>query len=160
MSLYQLADNYATIQRMIEEGADPEALADTLESIDEALEDKVENIYYVLRNIEGDINAIKAEEHRLAEKRRAAEKNQQSLKDYLKQSMERTGKTKIKRPTFTVGIQKNPPSVDIENPELVPKHFFIAQDPKLDKKAIIAQIKAGEEVPGAVIKQTESIRIR
>jgi hypothetical protein len=160
MSLYQLADNYAAIQQMIEDGADPETLADTLESIDEAIEDKAENIYYVLRNIEGDINAIKAEEHRLAEKRRAAEKNQQSLKDYLQQCMEHTGKSKIKRPTFTMSIQKNPPSVDIQNPDLVPAHYFLAQEPKLDKKTLLAQIKAGNEVPGVTIKQTESIRIR
>ncbi|EAF1170001.1 TPA: siphovirus Gp157 family protein, partial [Listeria monocytogenes] len=56
-------------------------------------------------------------------------------------------------------IQKNPPSVEIVEEALL-KSFFLLQEPKIDKKRIAEILKSGEEVKGARLVESESIRIR
>ncbi|MFQ9546240.1 MAG: siphovirus Gp157 family protein, partial [Clostridium sp.] len=47
-----------------------------------------------------------------------------------------------------------------EDEKLIPEEYWIEQAPVLDKKTLLAALKAGEEIPGVSIKQTESLRIR
>lgn len=74
--------------------------------------------------------------------------------------MKATGKTKSKGQLFNLSIQKNPPSLNVEDEKLIPEEYWIEQAPVLDKKAMLVALKAGEEIPGVSIKQTESLRIR
>ena len=55
MNLYELTGAYLQIQNMIEEGA--EGLEDTLESIQDALEDKADGYGRVIRNLEAQAKA-------------------------------------------------------------------------------------------------------
>lgn len=160
MNLYTLTGNYMDIQRMIEEGEDEAKFTDTLESLEDAIEDKAEAYFYIIRNVESDIESIKAEEKRLADKRRAAENKMRRLKDNLQYSMEAVDKPKIKTPLFTANIQKNAPSVDVFNEELIPRSYYEAKEPQLNKKALLTALKDGQDIPGASIKQTESLRLR
>ena len=41
-----------------------------------------------------------------------------------------------------------------------PKKYFIPQPAMLDKKTILLELKSGNEVTGASMKQTASLRIR
>jgi Siphovirus Gp157 len=65
----------------------------------------------------------------------------------------------VKRPTLTVSIQNNPPSVKVLDEKLL-SDYMIPQDPKLDKKAILTALKEGMEVSGAELQQTRGVRIR
>lgn len=159
-NLYELTTDYMEVQQMIEEGNGGEALTDTLESIDAAIEDKLENIGKVMKNINGEADAIKAEEKRLADKRKALENEHTRLKEYAEQAVISTGKRKVKTPLFSFNIQKNAPSVNVVDDALIPKQYYVAVDPRLDKKGILDRLKAGENVPGVELQQTESIRIR
>ncbi len=158
MNLYELSTNYLQIQEMIMEGA--EGLEDTLESLNDAIEEKAVGYAKVIKNIEGQVLAIKEEEKRLAERRRSLESNIKRLKENLELSMLDTGKKKIKTNLFTFNIQKNPPSVKILDEEAIPSDYLVKQKPKIDKKAIINDLKNGVEVEGVEIKQDESLRIR
>lgn len=73
-----------------------------------------------------------------------------------------TGKVKFKTDLFSFNIQKNPPSVELdeEHLELIPIEYLIPQDPKPDKKRMLAELKEGKELGFARLKQTESLRIR
>lgn len=62
-------------------------MEDTLQAIEESIQDKAQNIALLIRNLEADTEAIKLEEKRLADRRRAVENNCKSLKDYLYQQM-------------------------------------------------------------------------
>ncbi|WP_199425800.1 siphovirus Gp157 family protein [Thermaerobacillus caldiproteolyticus] len=159
MKLYELAQNYAQLMEMAEE-MESDALVDTLESLQEAIEDKVENIAKLIKNLEADVKVIKEEEQRLADRRRSIESKIVRLKEYLQQQLEVAGLQKVKRPTITVAIQNNPPSVEIADEKLIPSEFMIPQDPKIDKKAILERLKNGEWVPGCSLKQTRGVRIR
>lgn len=159
MKLYELTENYLRVLELAEE-MEPELLRDTLESIQESIEDKAENTAKLIKSLEADVKAIKEEEKRLADRRKALEKKIENIKDYLQEQLELAGIDKVKRPTITVSIQNNPPSVRVVNEELIPSHFMIPQPPKLDKKGILEKLKNGENVPGVELAQGRSLRIR
>ena len=159
MKLYDLAQNYAQLLEMVEE-MESDALVDTLESLQDAIEEKVENIAKLIRNLEADAKIIKEEEQRLAERRRAIEAKVDKLKTYLQEQLEIAGLQKVKRPTITVSIQANPPSVDVIDETAIPSDFLIPQPSKLDKKSILERLKNGEAIPGVTLKQTKGVRIR
>lgn len=157
MNLYELSVAFQEVQNM---DLDPEVMQDTLDSIEDAIENKAENIAKLIRNLESDVSAYKEEEDRLKTKRQATENKVKWLKTYLEDNMKLTGKTKFKSGMFNFSIQKNPASVNITDEKIIPEEFLIQQPPKVDKTSLKEILKRGIEVPGAELKQTEGLRIR
>ena len=157
MNLYELSQNYLAVQEM---DLEPETLKDTLDSIEDAAVDKIEKLVRVMRNNEGDINSIKLEEERLKKKRQSLENYNKFFKQYIEDTMRLMEKTRLKAGFFNLAIQNNPPSVEVFDEALLPERFLIEQPPKIDRAGIKELLKAGEEVPGAELKQTEGLRIR
>lgn len=159
MKLYELSSNFHQLLEMAD-SLDEETFRDTLSAIEEALEDKVENTAKFVRCLDGDIEAIKAEEKRLADRRKALETKVGNCKSYLQEQLEFAGIDKVKRATVTVSIQANPPSVLVKDESLIPSHYMIPVAPKLDKKAVLSFLKEGGEVPGCEIQQLRGLRIK
>ncbi len=157
MNLYELSVAFQEVQNM---DLEPEVMQDTLDSIEDVIENKAENIAKLIRNLESDVTAYKKEEERLAGKRQTTERKIEWLKSYLENNMRMTGKTKFKSGMFNFSIQKNPKSVNILNESILPDEFLIPQTPKVDKTSLKELLKNGVEIPGAELKQTESLRIR
>lgn len=157
MNLYELSLSFQEVQNM---DLDPEVMKDTLDSIEDAIESKAENIAKLIRNLESDVSAYKEEEDRLKTKRQATENKVKWLKTYLEDNMKMTGKMKFKSGMFNFSIQKNPASVNITDERIIPEEFLIQQPPKVDKTSLKEILKRGIEVPGAELKQTEGLRIR
>jgi hypothetical protein len=75
--------------------------------------------------------------------------------------MEETGLEKLCEPDFTVSLRISPPGVVITSEEDIPERFWIPQDPKLDKRAILDAIKAGTAVAGAELANSKvSLAVR
>ena len=160
-SIYEITDKYRFIQQMIEEGTPPEVFAEALQSVDGELTEKLENYASVIKNIESDIVGIKAEEGRLAERRKAMENSIKRMKENMQSAMEVAGQTKVKGEKFNFTVQKNPPSLKVLDENLVPREYVEVEEViKIDKKAILHELKAGVEISGVEIQQGESIRIR
>jgi hypothetical protein len=163
-SIYEITDDFLRIQDMMEDPElDPQTLADTLEAIEGELEIKAENYAKVMKNLEGDIVAIKAEIDRLTSKKKAIENNIKNMKATLQSVMEVTGKTKFKTDLFSFGIQKNAPSVviDVEDVRDIPEDYLKFKEPEVDKTAIKAAINDGVDLTGiAHLEQKFSLRIR
>lgn len=157
MNLYELSIAFQEVQNM---DLDPEVMKDTLDSIEDAIENKAENIAKLIRNLESDVSAYKEEEDRLEAKRQSTENKVKWLKTYLEDNMKLTGKTKFKSGMFNFSIQKNPASVNIIDERIIPEEFLIQQQPKVDKTSLKEILKRGIEVPGTELKQTEGLRIR
>ena len=165
MTLYELTNDYMELLQMAEDpDIDEQAFLDTLEGIKGALEDKADNYAKIMRMLETDAKGIKAEEERLAKRRKTIEGNVSRMKSALQYAMESTGKVKFKTTLFSFGIQNNPASVvmdeqDIEN---IPERFLKYKDPDIDRKAIKDAIKAGDEDAMAIahMEQTKGLRIR
>ena len=157
--LYELATGYKNIEYIIELGGNEEELNAVLNSLDAEIEDKAENIAKIIKNYEGDIAAFKEEEKRIAERRRKLENIVKRLKEYLFNNMKLTGKTKFKKGTFSFNIAKNPASVEITNADIISSDYKVLTE-TLDKKAILQDLKDGKDIQGAILKQSESLRIR
>jgi len=163
-SLYELTGQIASLKLLFEEGEiDEQTLADTMESLDADIELKAEGYAKIIANFDGDILLAKSEINRLSTFKQIAENNIIRLKNNLMESMIAQGKQKIKAGTFTVTIAKNAPSVNVIDEDTIPKKYFNIPLPILSKKDLLADLKAlkeGEAIPGAELKQGESLRIK
>ena len=163
-TLYDLTADYMALISMAEDpDIDEQAFLDTLEGIEGALEDKAENYAKVMRMLDADEAAYDEEAKFFARKAKAAHNAKRRMKESLQYAMEATGKTKFKTALFTFALQKNAPSVIIDEPyiENLPERFLVPQDPKINKVAIKDAIKNGEDLTGvAHLEQTQSLRIR
>ncbi|MEB8649335.1 siphovirus Gp157 family protein [Bacillus cereus] len=160
MKLYELTSNWNQLQMMMEDGVDPSELADTLQAIEEAIDDKVHNIALVIRNFEAKAKAIKTEEKRLADRRKSLENNCKGLRNYTEQQMIAAGKRKIEGTLATVSLQKNQASLKIADDAVVPPEFMIPQEPKVDATGLKEALKQGMKWDGITLEQGESVRIR
>lgn len=155
MKLYEITQAYENLASL----EDKEEVGKYLDLIEDEFNQKAENTVKVIKNIGADIKALRDEEKRLAQKRKSLQSNQDWLKFYLQNNMERLGDKKIKAGIFNINIQKNPPSVNIKDEELIADDYFITER-KLDKKKLKEDLKDGKEIDGAELTQGESLRIR
>lgn len=158
MKLYDLSEKYRTLLDM-EEDIDPTVFHDTLDSLEDAIENKAEGYAIVIRQFKTDVKTLKDEEDRLEKRRQAIETKIGIMQESLYEAMKNTGIDKIKSPRFTVWVQKNPVAVSITNETLIPEGYYIPQLPKLDKKQLKEDMKHGE-IPGVELVQSEGVRIK
>ena len=159
MNLYELTENFTAVQTAIEEGNMD--LVDTLEAIEGAIEVKATGIIAVTRNITSQIEAIKAEEKRLADMRKARENHLKRLKEYVLDNMQQTGKQQIKTDLGVMRIQASPARLVVHNPEDVPAEYqtIIPEHCEVDSERVKEALKAGKVVPGAELVQGVHLRI-
>lgn len=126
MSLYEITGRLAYLRELIEnEEISEEDAADTMEAILQEQEDGYENAVKWIRDLEADIEAVKAEAEKLAEKRKALENRKERVRDYILRSMQASGQTKVKAGIFTIAEKKPAvkyvPSVSVDEmpPELL-----------------------------------------
>ena len=164
MTIYEITNDYLQLMQMMEDSElDPQTLADTMEGIEGELEDKADNYARVMKNMEADLNGIKAEIERLSTRKKTIENNIKRMKEALQFSMETTGKTKFKTELFSFGIRKNAPAVVMDEPyiENVPERFLKYSDPTINRTAIKEAIQNGEDLEGlAHLEQSKSLTIK
>jgi hypothetical protein len=129
---------------------DDEALRDTLEG----LTNLPEIIGAVLRSRSEDLSLARAlrtriveMEIRMARFERRAEKKRQIVTSV----MERADIRKIVEPDFTASLRRTPPGLLVVDEGHIPEAFWKPQRPKLDRRALLAALKAGEEIRGAAL---------
>ena len=119
MSLYEITGPFGRTAGHDRKRSDQRGrAADTMEAILQEQEDGYENAVKWIRDIEADIEAVKAEAEKLADKRKALENRKERVRDYILRSMQASWQTKVKAGIFTI-TEKKPtvkyvPSVDIE----------------------------------------------
>ncbi|MBX0320232.1 siphovirus Gp157 family protein [Shouchella clausii] len=163
--LYELSANLREFLDKIDELEEgeilsDEAIKDTLESLTEPFDEKIENIAKAIKTMQYEAEVLKAEKDRLEKRRKSVINASDRLKEYMQANMEAVDVQKVKGLTLTVNIQNNPPSVLVEDESAIPEKYLIEQNPKIDKKSILEDFKNDQPVPGCTIKRTRSIRIR
>lgn len=158
MTVYELTQAAADLQQLLEDGViDEQIFNDTLEAM--LIDEKVDSVCKVIRNLEAQAAAIKEEEKRLADKRKVAENGVKRLKNSLLELAMTMKDRKVKGTLFTVSVGTSK-SVEIFNEEWIPESYLIPQPPAIDKKSIGEAIKAGTVIPGAQLKVSEWVRIK
>lgn len=168
MTLYEMTEEMRSLLEMLEEDPENEAIQETINLALMDLEDKAEDYVHVIRQLEADASAAKAEKARLAAKQSAAENGAKRMRDYLKDAMVLTGRTKIKRPTCSIGITTRWETVlDVDVNDLPDEFKKVTVEPK--KAEITKWLKAynpdKEEAnlascDWAHLEQTESLTVR
>lgn len=162
MRLYQLTADLLTLQEMLEDTVDDQCLLDTLEGVQGEYEIKLEAYCKVIKNIEADMEALKAEAKRLTDRRKVLEGNVERLKKAMYDSMKATGTDKVKGQIFTVAIQRNggklPVIVDVDTSELPDELVKVVETPDLE--AIGKLLESGNCKYAHFGERGESLRIK
>lgn len=112
-ALYELVNERLLLELMIEEhgGVLTPEVEDALDASNVAIPDKVEKVALFIRELALNRDAIRAEEERLAERRRTLENAERDLRDYLKRQMERASLKKVNGLLASVFVRENPLTV-------------------------------------------------
>lgn len=136
---------------------DGEALAAYAE-YNAAAAEKLEGTACYVRELKAEAGAIKAEEERLAKRRKALENKSERLKNYMMPALEAMG-GKVKGVMASVRIGKSQ-AVTVFDIDALPdtfKHVKTTIDP--DKVALKKALKSGEVIPGAALEDRQSVVI-
>ena len=156
-TLYDLSANYKRLVDAADQ-FDEEVFQDTLNSIDDALEEKADGYAIIDQKLKSDEKMFEEEIKRLQDRKKAIQNNRKRLKESLYDSMKLTGKEKFKTSRFTFWIQANRPSVVVEDIENIPKDF-LRQEVTVDKTTL-GKFLVDNEIDGATLKISEGVRFR
>ena len=157
--MYELVGMY---KDLLEAELDESVFNDTLEGLEGDIEDKVDNIACIIKELNADTDAIKQEEKRLAERRKAKENKATRLKEYLHNSLEAMGKSRIETARNLVTVRKNPAKLIIAE-DFIEKNYEYVETVEefiIDKGRLKEDLKAGKIVQGARLEQGTSLNIK
>jgi hypothetical protein len=163
LTLYKIAEGLEAIRNLLdgdpsdEERVDIDAIS--AELLDNLLPEKLEAYCRFIRALDLEADAFKQEEMRLTARRKSREAVIERLKRNMQAALERAQLDKAKAGTFSVALQKSPPSVEVDVGR-EPAAFLIPQPPKLDRRALLEAIKHGAEFDGVRLVQGRHLRIR
>ena len=169
LGLYERTEEINFLYQLMEEGElDQETLRDALTVSKEELGIKLDAYTKVIKEIEAENDAIKKEIERLTAKKKSNENHIDSMKDAMKFAVltAEPETKKVKTTLFSYGVQNNPPKVVMDEPyiENIPEKYLTQQEPVINKKLILEDLKSGVVLPDltgiAHLEQSSSIRIR
>ena len=135
---------------------DEETLADTVEG----LTDLHEIIAAVIRSVlddealatglKGRIETMQSRLERLQDR---ASKRREIARDVMVESEIK----KIIAPDFTVSIRPGSPSLVVTDETVVPAQFWVPRDPRLDRQALLAELKHGGDIAGVALSNPQPV---
>ena len=160
-SLYELTSDLRELQDIDFTEAEESQIEQIKDIIKAQIDSKGTGIIAVIRNEESDIEALKAEIKRLQDLKKSKENRIENLKKYTKECLEDANIKKVSTSLGNMTVRKNPPAVDVLDESLIPNEYKKeVVEIKLDKKAILADLKEGVVVEGAVLKNSTSLMIK
>lgn len=164
MNLFNLASKYQQVYAMDEDSeGNPISIdvwMDTLESIDDAIEDKADAYAGLIKTFTAEVEAVDKEIVRLQDLKKSKKNKIDRMKASLQEVMENVDKTKFQTDLNKFNIQNNRKTLDVRTGEHIPDEFMKQEAPKIDRVALLDAIQKGLEVEGVSLKQTRSLRIR
>jgi hypothetical protein len=154
--LYELTGAYAKLLESSSDYIDEETgevqseFSAALDSIGGAIDDKVEGCVKVIRHLDADMEMLRAEEVRLAKRRKSIEGSKDRLRKYVRENMQLAQRDKIKTALFTIFLSAAKQKVVIDDEDAVPNEYRAeAKRPPPDKAALLAALVSGKVVAGA-----------
>lgn len=167
-TLYNLTTEYKKILDMAlgMDEIDDETF-EYIKSIDDAIEQKIENITYVIKELSNNVEIINQEIDRLESRAHRYYQNLKSLKEYIISTMEISGKKKIETPKVTIGVRKSEVTEidsdfidEARGNNLYKLLRMIPARVEPDKQAIKEYIKQGNKLNHAKIIEKKNLSIR
>jgi phage host-nuclease inhibitor protein Gam len=171
MNLFKIEQEYKALQELTEDiEFNPESgeIIDNSELIkqlfdelsNDKLEVKLENIMYIIKELEVSQTALKDEAKRLNEKAKVFENRSLRLKEMIKNVMIVSNQDKIKTDKFSFSV-RTVEKWDYENINLFGlSDEFIRTKQEIDKTKIKEFVKAGGTIDGLRISEDTSLTVR
>jgi hypothetical protein len=83
---------------------------------------------------------------------RCEKKRQLALDD-----MSETGLRKLEQPDFTASVRAGLPALVVTSESHIPRAYWVPQPPKLDRQALLTDMKRGEEIAGIQLSNPKPI---
>lgn len=162
MKLYEITEQYRELLALADDQDMAQAVSDTLEAVADDFNKKAEMVSNVVLNFQSDIASIDSEIKRLQQRKTQIKNKEDSLKEYLRMNMERTGISKISCPLFSITCAKGREVAVVDQADELPDDYVsVKTSIEPDKKKITDDLKAGVDIPGARLERTKSsIRIK
>lgn len=135
-----------------------DAVGDTLDALNEAIEAKAEDVASFIFSLQADSAALKQEEQRLAERRRLNDAKVERMKTYLADMLQEADIDKVQGLKYTIGFRKSD-KVAVTNVDALPERFLrVKREPNLT--ALKEALKAGQAFDGATLVTNRNLSIR
>ena len=134
MTLYELTEEYLKLLDTKKAIDESKVETDIKTAIQKKLIKKMESYLKVRQTLNAEIKALKEEEKRIQNRRKELEKQSNTIDNAVKSSMLATGVLKIKTTLFSFYIKPAEDVLVVDNESEIPERFFVAQEPKLNKK--------------------------
>ena len=159
-TLNELTSDYERVLALIEdESIDDEVIQDTMDSIESSIEVKLDNYATIIKELEFEQKKFQAQATDKQKLATTYKKRLEWLKKNMLTSLQLTGKKKMETENFRLSLHKNPPALDVVDELLIPESYFENKRKLLNEK-VKDDLKVGKEVPGAILKQGESVVIK
>lgn len=161
MKLYEI-DN--AIQELIDPDTGEIADYDTFIQLQMDRDQKIENTALYIKNLESEAKAIKDEEAKLSERRKAMEGKAKRLREYIGYAL---GGQKFETPRCSISYRKST-ALEVELVSTVADwldkngytNMVTYSDPTIDKRAVAGLVKTGIEVPGVELVERKSLILK
>lgn len=168
MTLYELTDQMYSLLQKLEEipPEDPEereiweeAIRDTLAMLVDDFAEKAEGYGKVMKQLQADAEAVKAEKMRLARVQQALENNVERMREAVKRAMLITGQKKVKTDLFSFSVSPRLDLViDADVDEIPDDLVKVKAEP--DKTAIKAFLKENPDCGFAHFEPAYTLTVR
>ena len=138
------------------------SLADTLEGLT-SLREKITALIHSQQDDQIFIDGLKVRIGELQDRLKNFETRFTAKKDLICKVMERADIKKIKEPDFTASLRPKNPALVVVNEADIPEDYWRPLAPKLDRQALIRDLKGNLPVPGVALDKGGtilSVRVR
>lgn len=161
-TLYEIAAIYrAQLEQLSELDMPPEVVADTLESIQGDMQNKLRAV--IAYSLELDILAAGAADaaKRMAARAKTLDSRVEAMRAYALTHMQGTGIAEVSTDEWAAKIAKKPASVQISDDSALPIEFLrVKTTSEPDKTKLKAAIEGGTSIPGVVLVQGYRLAIK
>ena len=136
------------------------SLEELLDQLELDQKTKIENIGCYIKNIAADVEGLKAEEKKLAERRKVKENQIERLKNYLSMNLQEAGYTKFETSRVVLSFRTSKAIEIAEGTELDEEFLTVKVTKEANKKALKEAIETGFEIEGVKLVEKKNIQIK
>ena len=135
--------------------ADDETLADTLEGLTNLTDLLAEVIRSALED-EAFCEALKGRISKMRERAARLAARAEKKRLLVGETMAQGDLRRLTLPDLTISLRPGPAPLMVTEEKAIPEAFWKAQPPKLDRQGLSQALKAGENIPGALLGNPRS----
>ncbi len=162
MNVFEINSAVAKIREKAESGEiEPETLADTLESLEDARNEKLDSVANWINEDESKIDWLDKKIKQLTKLKKHYKTQSENLSRFLKAAIESSGHESIHTDKFDFKLSNPPYSVIVPDVKQIPIDYVTYPDPKpqANKKKIKEDLQKGKDIPGAYLERKRKVVI-